>query len=202
MKITPNPRVPAGGSVLRAYLAELHEGGIAPDGLQNSSLDAIEAGLPHYVRDISLDELAAGGADLGAAAITGVRYLLRGEEGLCAAADLGLAPDHKHVDRVKALISGVHIKRLEQSLDQVERYASTQEAEMSLVHCRGINLDVLLLHPRNGDKLVFPLLNGAPSLKGHVYLEREFLDAVQPEARRALKRHQGSARNQEDPLEG
>lgn len=189
MNITQNPSLPHGGAHVARFLEELHGRSLAPEELQQHPLSAIEAGLPHYIRETSLQAVATGNLPLDQAEVTGMRYLLRGPLDLAAAIDLALTAGASDVARVAALIHGEQIRRLDQALHQVEAHQASYSAELSLLRCRGLNLEALLLSSPERETLVFPLLTGTPPLKGQVYKESDYRNALLPEAQRALAQY-------------
>ncbi|WP_454831628.1 hypothetical protein [Pseudoxanthomonas wuyuanensis] len=187
MDIISNPSIPHGGAMVARFLEELHGRGLAHEELQQHPLSSIEAGLPHYIRETTLQDMAAGATPLDQAPISGMRYLLRGPLDVAGAVDLALTAGGTDATRVAGLIGGEQIHRLNQALRRLDEHSANYRAELSLLRCRGLDLEALLLSSPGQETLVFPLLTGGPSLKGHVYKEAEYRKALQHEAQRALK---------------
>lgn len=200
MKIMYHPRLPKAERLILDLVRDAHDQQLLPAELQSLSLPAIEMGRPHLVREISLRDLAAG-ADLDDAEVAGVRYLLRDGRTTSAAVDLavdGDGPDELSVDAadrsasIQALVSGEHVHRVDRILQRIEAPATkgARMSALSLLRCRGLNVDALVLEPiGGGEAQIFPLHHGPAPLRERAYDERAFFDALQPEAERVLDQY-------------
>jgi len=207
MKIIPNDGLPSGQTQVMALVAEALAQTIAPPSLQRFAVSAISADTPHAILEISLQDLADG-QGLAKATRTGMRYLLRGAKAqvaVAAVADVGFNKAGNAVNRVKSLTGGEGLNRLGEALARAAAYPSPDTAttvELSLLRCRGVNVEALVLAPESGgEATLFPFIGNVGSLKGSAYTETAFFDALRPEARRVRNAfEQAGSRGSEPPV--
>lgn len=195
MKIMQKKGLPDADRLIRELVHGAHDQGLLQSELQEAALSEIESGMPHEIREISLRDLAEG-KGLDHAVVTGLRYLIRSGQTPSAAVDLGtgaIDDDDQGDIEIDALVEGEQIRRVGQTLKRIEAHASPNVPEdgvLSLLRCRGLNLEVLVMESEGGGKAqLFPLLPGLAPLKERVYSELAFRKAIQPEARRVLAEH-------------
>lgn len=194
MKIIPDEHLPNGEPQVMALVTEALAQSVAPPSLKRFAPSSISADTPHAILEIGLQALAEG-QRLAHAQNTGVRYLLRGAKtqvAVAAVADVGLDKLGTAVNRVTALTAGDGMTGLSEALARIAAYPSPDtaaSATLSLLRCRGLNLQALVLTPKHdpGNKMLFPFAATLPSLKGGAYAEVAFFNALLPEARRVLK---------------
>lgn len=203
MKIMQKHNLPAVDHLVRNLVQGAHDQGLLSSDLQDVALSDIESGMLHEIREISLHDLAEGGG-FQHAVPTGLRCLLRSGRTTSAAVDLDTGTVHDDGDvEIEGLVEGDQIRHVGQTLQRINAHSPSSGGDagvLSLLRCRALNLEVLVMEPEGGGKpLVFPLLPGLAPLKERVYSELAFRKAIQPEARRVLAEY---SRASGESLEG
>ncbi|AJC46685.1 hypothetical protein [Xanthomonas sacchari] len=194
MNIIPDDRLPDAQPLVMALVADALAQSLAPASLQGVAVSAITADTPHAILEIALQDLADGHG-LDKAVRTGMRYLLRrgkNQVAVAAAVDVGFNQAGTAPNRTKSLSAGDGMTPLGEALARAVAYAppgatANADAELSLLRCRGVNVQALVLVPESGgEATVFPFVGMQASKSGH-YTEKAFFDALRPQALRARR---------------
>jgi hypothetical protein len=178
-----------GLGVIRAAVAELlsRPGTHAYDAAAEVSREEITAAAPHRVYYVGADAVA-GGRLLGAALLTGWRYILLEGERPLLAAELSFDAEGERLEFshandgpfVGATLRGV---RVAEGLEEIR----AGDFELRLLESPGLSLSALWFHAEGRD-LLMPLPPAPRGLKPyHLYAERKLLAALGAAAARRMQ---------------